>query len=155
MEASKVTIRLAEKTDVKALFKIEQRSFDAESFSRRQINYLATRSSGFFWVLAEASEIAGFIVLLQRKNTRGLRIYSLAVSPNFRGKSYGRLLLEKALQTANENAKQYLYLEVSEENQSAIRLYQKFGFQITGKRKAYYKDGSAALLMQLPFVNYQ
>lgn len=148
MGVPEVNIRLAKKSDLKELFQMEQLCFDAESFSRRQINYLASRSSGFFWVLTEADEISGFIVLLQRKNTSGLRIYSLAVSPNFRGKNYGQALLERAMQTAIDHGKTFLYLEVSEHNQSAIRLYQKCGFQIIGDRKAYYKDGSAALLMR-------
>lgn len=148
MGVPRVNIRLAKKSDIKKLFQLEQLCFDAESFSRRQINYLVSRSSCFFWVLTEADEISGFIVLLQRKNTLGLRIYSLAVSPNFRGRNYGQTLLERAMQTATDNGKTFLYLEVSEHNHSAINLYKKFGFQITGKRKAYYKDGSAALLMR-------
>ena len=143
-----VQIRLATKADLKELFRLEQLCFDAESFSRRQINYLVSRSTGSFWVLVENEKIAGFIVLLKRKNTSGLRIYSVAVSPNFRGKNYGNALLEKAVEIATENGKTNLYLEVSEHNQSAIQLYQKFGFQIMGKRKAYYKDGSTALQMQ-------
>ena len=148
MEPAEVKIRPASKADVKELFRLEQLCFDAESFSRRQIRYLATRASGSFFVLAEGEKIAGFIVLLQRKNSAGLRIYSVAVSPDFRGKNYGRNLLEKAVETARERGKNHLYLEVSEHNQTAIRLYQGFGFQTTGKRKAYYKDGSDALLMR-------
>ena len=151
----KVEIRPAAKADLKELFRLERLCFDAESFSRRQINYLVTRSIGYFWVLVENEKIAGFIVLLKRKNSSGLRIYSVAVLPSFRGKNYGRTLLEKAVHTAMENGKEYLYLEASEYNQPAIQLYQKFGFQITGKRKAYYKDGSAALLMKRPIGSAQ
>ena len=84
METSKVMIRPATKADTPELFRIEQRCFDSESFSRRQVNYLAMQSSGKFWVLTEGEKIAGFIVLLQRTNSQALRVYSLAVLPEFR-----------------------------------------------------------------------
>jgi ribosomal-protein-alanine acetyltransferase len=147
MASTKVDIRPASKEDLKELFRLEQLCFGAESFSRRQIRYLATRSSGFFFVLVEGEKIAGFIVLLTRKTSFKARIYSVAVSPDFRGKKYGATLLEKAVGSALKEGKKILSLEVSENNEAAIQLYLKFGFQITGKRKAYYKDGSDALLM--------
>lgn len=148
MSHPKVNIRPASKEDLKELFRIEQLCFDTESFSRRQINYLVNHSSGFFFVLTEDEKIAGFIVLLKRKNSAGMRIYSLAVSPEFRGKKYSASLLGKAHELALKEGKRFLSLEVSENNEAAIQLYQKFGFKVTGKRKAYYKDGSDALLME-------
>jgi ribosomal protein S18 acetylase RimI-like enzyme len=98
-------------------------------------------------VLTENEKIAGFIVLLTRKTSFKARIYSVAVSPDFRGKKYGATLLEKTVDLALKEGKKFLSLEVSENNEAAIQLYQKFGFKVTGKRKAYYKDGSNALLM--------
>ena len=149
METSKkVVIRLATKADTPELFRLEKRCFDGESFSRRQVNYLAMQSPGFFWVITEDEEIAGFIVLLQRANSGALRIYSLAVSPDFRGKQYAQQLMQKAAQQAKELGKDRLYLEVSEHNHGAIQLYQKMGFELTGIRPRYYRDGSNACLME-------
>ena len=148
MEPGKVNIRLASKADLKELFRLEQQCFGEESFSARQISYLATRSSGSFFVLTENGQMAGFLVLLRRKNSSGIRLYSLAVSPDFRGKNYAFTLLNKAVGFAQQEGKSRLLLEVSENNEAAIQLYHKFGFRITGKRKAYYKDGSTALLMR-------
>lgn len=148
METSKVTIRLATKADIPELYRMEQRCFDAESFSRSQVNYLTMQSPGFFWVLTEDEKIAGFMVLLQRINSQALRIYSLAVSPEFRGKQYAQQLMQKAVQKAGELGKERLYLEVSEHNHGAIQLYQKLGFQLTGIRPRYYRDGSNACLME-------
>ncbi len=147
--ADSLNIRKAEKKDVPELFRIEQRCFDAESFSRRQINYLVSRSKGEFLVLTENDNIAGFLILLQRRNSPGVRIYSLAVSPNYRGKQYAKQLVLKADQVVKYLSKSFLHLEVSEANFSAIQLYRKLGFQITGKRGRYYKDGSDAWLMRL------
>ncbi len=148
METAKVMIRLATKADTPELYRVEQRCFDAESFSRRQVNYLAVQSSGSFWVLTEDEKIAGFIVLLQRANSRALRAYSLAVAPEFRGKKYAQQLMQKADQQAQELGKDRLYLEVSEHNHGAIQLYRKLGFELTGIRPRYYRDGSNACLME-------
>jgi RimJ/RimL family protein N-acetyltransferase len=39
-------------------------------------------------------------------------------------------------------------LEVRKSNVAAIKLYEKFGFEVDGERKKYYRDnGEAALLM--------
>ena len=149
MGHANINIRKAVKGDLKTLVRLEQICFDKERFSSRQINYLITRSSGSFLVLTENGQLAAFIVLLTRKTALGARIYSLAVSPGFRGKNYGVTLLEKAVELALKAGKKLLSLEVSEKNTAAIQLYRKFGFQVTGKRKAYYKDGSDALLMSM------
>ncbi len=148
METLKVTIRPATKADTPELYRVEQRCFDAESFSRRQVNYLAVQLSGSFWILEEDEKIAGFIVLLQRTNSQALRVYSLAVSPEFRGKQYAQQLMQKAVEYAQKQGKDRLYLEVSEHNHGAIQLYQKLGFQLTGIRPRYYRDGSNACLME-------
>ncbi len=149
MSLNSVHIRPAVAADLNELFRLEQLCFDAESFNRRQLRYLVHHSNGLFWVLTDEKRIAAFIILLERKNTEGLRVYSLAVSPAFRGRSYAQQMIQQALVLAQERAKQFLYLEVSEHNGAAIQLYRKLGFMETGRRKAYYKDGSAALLMRL------
>ena len=152
MSDPEINIRTASREDLKELFRLEQLCFDAESFSRRQINYLIRQSAGHFMVLTEDEKIAGFLVLLIRKTSFKARIYSIAVSPHFRGKNYGKTLLDKAVELALEEGKKSLTLEVNENNEAAIQLYKKFGFQVTGKRKAYYKDGSDALLMEFEVI---
>lgn len=45
-----------------------------------------------------------------------------------------------------------IWLEVHPENQAALELYQKVGFQVVGKRPKYYRDGASALLMSWTFL---
>ena len=147
--AGVVNIRVAQKADVPELYRLEQLCFETERFSRRHISYLVSRSEGEFLVLTENSNIAGFMILLVRRSSLGVRIYSLAVSPEYRGNQYAKQLILKAGQVATNLGKSFLHLEVSQANFSAIQLYRKLGFQITGKRERYYKDGSDAWLMRL------
>lgn len=141
-------IRQAQSQDLEQLIRLEELCFNEESFSRQQIRYLATRAKADFLLTEEAGEITAFIVLLKRKNSSALRIYSLAVSPRHRGKGLARLLLAEAGKRARNNGFRYLTLEVSAFNEPAVCLYKQHGFEVFGERPAYYKNGSKALLMR-------
>jgi ribosomal-protein-alanine N-acetyltransferase len=56
-------------------------------------------------------------------------------------------LLKAALKRSPQLTK--IHLEVAEHNAAARALYAKFGFTQTGRRKAYYPDGSDALTFSL------
>jgi ribosomal-protein-alanine N-acetyltransferase len=44
-----------------------------------------------------------------------------------------------------------IYLEVRTSNMSAVRMYEKLGFQIKSRLRTYYRDGEDAFLMALEF----
>ncbi len=70
----------------------------------------------------------------------------IAVSKKYRGQGYSKLLMEDMLEKIGKS----IFLEVREGNTPAISLYLNFGFQIVGKRKAYYGDtGEDAIVMML------
>jgi ribosomal-protein-alanine N-acetyltransferase len=50
---------------------------------------------------------------------------------------------------ALEAAAEHLTLEVRTTNESAIRLYERFGFQPIGVRRNYYGDGDAIVMWAL------
>jgi len=65
---------------------------------------------------------------------------NIVVSPLFRREGIGRRLLEELLSRARESGGDALFLEVRESNTAARSLYEQAGFQLTGRRKNYYKD---------------
>lgn len=148
-----VIIRKAIAADLQSINHLERLCFGDESFSLDQLRYLITRAKADFLAVFESGAVIAFIVLLKRTTTTGLRIYSVAVSPDHRGKGLARLLLDEAEKSARLNGKRYLTLEVSEINHQAIRLYLHSGFEVFGERPAYYKDGSKALLMRKSVSN--
>lgn len=80
-------------------------------------------------------------------------ISTLAVHPEWRDRGIGRLLLRCGLSLAASVGAQIATLEVRESNLKAIRLYREFGFEIVGRRPAYYKDNNEdAILMTLDEV---
>jgi ribosomal-protein-alanine N-acetyltransferase len=76
-------------------------------------------------------------------------ILTIGVVPQARRAGLGARLLSACADAAREAGCETLFLEVSEANTAALRLYGSAGFHETGRRKAYYRDGSDARLMAL------
>ncbi len=77
-------------------------------------------------------------------------ISTLAVHPSERRTGIGEGLLTHAMEDAESIGAEVVTLEVRSSNQPAILLYQKFGFEVVGRRPRYYQDnGEDAILMTL------
>jgi ribosomal-protein-alanine N-acetyltransferase len=75
-------------------------------------------------------------------------IMNIAVSDDFRKKGVGSAILEKLIYVATEKGCQTITLEVAENNESAIALYEKFGFAEVGKRKGFYQNADAKVMQK-------
>lgn len=72
----------------------------------------------------------------------------LGIHPDYQRRGLGHLMLCALLDRARQRDMARATLEVRISNQSALLLYQKFGFQIAGQRKGYYTDtGEDALIL--------
>jgi [ribosomal protein S18]-alanine N-acetyltransferase len=72
----------------------------------------------------------------------------LGIHPDYQRQGLGQLLLYILFQDALHRGLKWATLEVKADNARAINLYQKFGFQIIGKRKGYYQpEGKDALIL--------
>ncbi|MDE1826386.1 MAG: ribosomal protein S18-alanine N-acetyltransferase [Thaumarchaeota archaeon] len=78
-------------------------------------------------------------------------VVSIAVLPDHRQKGIGRALVEEAIVGVKIKKSDELYLEVRCSNNEAIKLYEKLGFIIKQRLKAYYRDGEDAYLMTIEF----
>jgi ribosomal-protein-alanine N-acetyltransferase len=78
-------------------------------------------------------------------------VVSVAVLPEHRQKGIGRALVEEAIVGVKIKKSDELYLEVRCSNNEAIKLYEKLGFIIKQRLKAYYRDGEDAYLMTIEF----
>lgn len=72
----------------------------------------------------------------------------LAVHPRYQRQGIGQVILVALLLSAHYRGLERASLEVRASNQSAIALYQKFGFKTAGRRRRYYQDtGEDALIL--------
>ena len=77
-------------------------------------------------------------------------LINIAVRAESRGRGHGEALLRHVMEHARREGAQTLYLEVRVNNDAAIELYRKYGFEERGVKENYYRDGTAALLMEAP-----
>ena len=98
-------------------------------------------------VASDAEEVIGFLHAMPMGTV--YELHAIFVDSPHRGSGFGRHLLNHLIGQLRELKIQQLWLEVSERNEYAVRLYRSVGGQVTGRRNRYYKDGSDALLFEL------
>lgn len=76
-----------------------------------------------------------------------LEIDRVATHPGHRRLGLARRLLEELRTRAPILGLSQVFLEVAAGNAAALALYERVGFQRTGLRRAYYRDGEDAVLM--------
>ena len=80
-------------------------------------------------------------------------VVSIAVIDNHRRKGFGSILVDEAIKGVKIRQCSELYLEVRCSNNDAVRLYEKLGFSIIHRLKAYYRDGEDAYVMAIEFTS--
>lgn len=146
---SAIRIRRADPTDLGAIDRIEQRSFTADRFPRRNLKRLLESPSALTLVAEKGGRAGGFAILLFRKGARVARLYSIAVDPVSRGAGVAGLLLSAAAKAARAEGADRLRLELRPSNTEAMRLYHRAGFTIFERKPGYYADGEDAVRMEL------
>ena len=73
-------------------------------------------------------------------------LLKIVVDKTYRGNGYAKYLLQELVNICKFNNSNKIFLEVRNDNFSAIKLYEKFGFEKTNVRKNYYSNGVDALI---------
>ena len=140
-----VSIRLWTENDLPIIQAAEKKCFD-DPWTETMIKGEYARSDFFGLILESDGEFVGYLaatVLFEDGE-----IPKIAVLPNFRGKGYGKALMEGAFSEFQVRGAERVFLEVREGNIPAVRLYTGCGFETTRLRKRYYADGENALEMK-------
>ena len=64
----------------------------------------------------------------------------MVVAATHRRRGFGTNLLTSLIASAGQRNVGRIFLEVRDSNMAARLLYEKLGFQLNGRRKAYYRD---------------
>jgi ribosomal-protein-alanine N-acetyltransferase len=129
------TLKLLDK-----LYEIETKCFNQEAFSRRQIAYLLTDYNTVALIAKIDGEVEGFIIVQVEIENDLLfgHIITINVSPNYRKKGIATKLLNEIETILKQKSINEIRLEVREDNNAAIKLYQKTGYQKMGRLETYY-----------------
>ncbi|MCX5828505.1 MAG: ribosomal protein S18-alanine N-acetyltransferase [Deltaproteobacteria bacterium] len=148
---SKLRIRQMELNDIQAIRDIEDRSFSlpysAGIWEREKRNSISRtlvvvddRGEG----TAELWGYLNFWLILDEAE-----IHRIAVKEEYRRSGVAGRLLHEMFKVLRDMGIVSVHLEVRQSNHDAIKLYEKFGFMIKGRRKGYYQEtGEDALILE-------
>jgi ribosomal-protein-alanine N-acetyltransferase len=154
--AGGISLRRMVEEDVPQVVALDVLSFSLP-WSRRSFQYEVTENANArSWVAEvlqeENNRLVGMLVLWIILDEA--HIATLAVHPEFRRKGIASRILQTALNSAYRDGARKSFLEVRIGNQAALHMYQKFGFEVVGRRVRYYHDNNEdALLLTLENFN--
>jgi len=143
-----ITLREANKNDLSDLHSLEQQCFSTDRLSRRSFRHWLQSDHCTFIAAISDHTLVGYCLIIFFRGTTLARLYSIAVSPDFRGRGIAESLIKEGEQRARDCGRLFLRLEVDTENKGAIRLYEKMGYRPFGVYHCYYEDNHDALRMQ-------
>ena len=74
-------------------------------------------------------------------------VQTIAVAPKVQGQGLGAALLQALHDHARQRGASRIFLEVRDDNASALALYDTQGYERTGVRTNYYAPGASAIVM--------
>jgi len=145
MTASSVfTVRPARGADLLRLAEIETASFaDAWPVDLLAVELVHPQAI-LLAVSREREPPAGYAVF--RHVAGEAELLRIGVDPGERRQGLARALVAAGLARLRQEKVEVCHLEVRADNQGAIALYEELGFERTGRRRGYYRDGTDALL---------
>ena len=145
MTDKKIEFRLMKQEDADEIAAIEEMTF-AMPWSRKD-----------FWAEAVNENAIYIVGLIENKvvayagawiSFEEAQVTNVAVHPDYRRQGIGAELFAKLIDEVKKINVTAITLEVRPSNESAIKLYEKFGLKSVGRRKGYYIDNNEdALIM--------
>jgi [ribosomal protein S18]-alanine N-acetyltransferase len=145
-----VTVRTATPADVDAIAASEADNLGMDAWSHALVEEgVAGRLPTVHYLVAEeerrlvghaVASLAGDVAELQR----------IAVVEDHRRSGVASALLDEVLGLAAAGGADRVLLEVREDNAAALAFYAARGFVAVDRRRRYYRDGAAAVVLQRP-----
>ncbi|HXM23075.1 MAG TPA: ribosomal protein S18-alanine N-acetyltransferase [Terriglobales bacterium] len=145
-------IRLATTADIPALMALEKHAATAAHWSTEQHETaFSSEAPSRVVLIVEQDGVQGFITA--RALGEEWEIENIAVAEPARRRGLGTRLLAEFLDLARARGADTVFLEVRESNLPARRLYEKWAFVESGRRKRYYREPEEdAIVYQIGFA---
>jgi [ribosomal protein S18]-alanine N-acetyltransferase len=141
--------RLFEPADFHELYAIEEVCFQPPyRFTRRYMRQLIASASSACWIGEQDAKMTGFAILEWAQQPTGVIAYiaTIEVLPEFRKHGVGAELLHRLEGSANAERAIAIWLHVDLENVSAIRLYERLGYENSGRAENFYARNRPAAI---------
>ena len=135
MISGSTVFRRMDSNDMAAMMNVERAAF-ALPWSARMMRDSADAAHTQVWGLFTDDTLVAFMVFAMILDEAEL--LSMAVHPDYQRQGYGAALLEAVIARLQRKRVEKLHLEVRASNEAALHLYNKYGFERVGLRKAYY-----------------
>jgi ribosomal-protein-alanine N-acetyltransferase len=146
MEKSNIQIDFMRASDLEYLKSTLNELFDDFwTYSILEKEFLNPNTT--YIVAKEDENIVGFAGLLPILDEAN--IMNIVTRKDKRKLGIGSMLLSKLIELSKKQEMKSITLEVNEHNIPAIKLYEKYNFEIIGIRKKYYNNTDSAILMTL------
>ncbi len=147
MSKREITIASMVPDDLDEVMQIEQSSFPYPWSRKSFQSEILTNKFAYYVTAKDSSKFvigyAGVWIIFDEAH-----ITTIAVHPCYRQMGTGSLLLARLLEKATQEGAGKVFLEVRDSNLQARKIYERFGFEVFGKRKKYYYDEDALVMVR-------
>lgn len=134
--------------DIPAIFDIETDCFkDPWSMAAVAQELSAPHAGGMTARCAATHRIAAYIFF--RRVLDEMHILKVATARPWQRRHGACLLVDEVIRRAREMGLRQVFLEVRASNTAAIKLYEKTGFTVAGRRPGYYYDDNDDAIMMI------
>lgn len=133
-------LKIANIVDSDKLAEIHQACFEKSWNTNDIASYM--QRSGCYAVWIEDAAFVLFDIVGDE-----CEIKTIAVLENFRRKRIAHNLCKEVVDICKEFDVKKIFLEVSEKNSAALKMYGKLGFNVFGRREDYYGPGDNAIVL--------
>jgi ribosomal-protein-alanine N-acetyltransferase len=146
-EIGDLVIREASAADLPGLADLEATAF-ADPWPPSLLAGELAHPASFLLVAASANGATPAGYASFRQAAGEAELLRVAVEPRLRGLGIARQLIAAGLDRLRAGGARRCHLEVRPENTSALATYRALGFTAAGRRRAYYRDGTDALVLR-------
>lgn len=136
-----MSIRPATLEDIPSLLAIADESVSAGHWTRKQYETALTDTLPrrvLLVLTGESHDIQGFVIAAEV--AREWELENIAVGARWRRQGSADRLMESLLAALENSRGECVHLEVRESNIAARTLYEKWGFEVSGRRARYYHN---------------
>ena len=132
---------------IDAVHRIEREVFDADPWTVEQFWGELAQPTRRYVVACDEDDVIGYAGLFVLPPDADVQ--TIAVAASGQGRGVGAQLLDSLVAQAAQEGCDQLMLEVRSDNEAAISLYQRHGFEQISVRRDYYAPGVDARIMRL------